>query len=143
MTRAMAWLVILVLGPAALAAPPLLPSPRVLPEQKATAEADKAGQEPPRPVLFPANPFPPPAPPVLDPRTGAWQQVRSAFDPLEVPLPGAVPARPGVRKCQPLAAGLKAIQHAWLHLLHGQSPGERVVEISLGEWDDVERPTDQ
>jgi hypothetical protein len=41
------------------------------------------------PVLFPADPFPPPAPPVLDPRTLAWQQVHTPYAPGQLPPGGA------------------------------------------------------
>jgi hypothetical protein len=57
-----------------------LEGPRVRPLAAPPALGKEAGQKElaPTPVLFPASPFPPPAPLVLDPRTGAWQQARGA-----------------------------------------------------------------
>ena len=55
-----------------------LPPPNKVPTPPAPA-AEKGGREQPAPeevpIRYPLNPFPPPAPPVVDPRTGAWQQV--------------------------------------------------------------------
>jgi hypothetical protein len=154
MTRTSAWLVLLVLGPAALGQPPILPPPRPLPNQKKDAAADtKAGNGSSRPVLFPQVPFPPPAPPVRDPRTGAWQQVRGPAGPhldgLRFPMsppsvgksPVAHPplvSQPGSNHSTP---GLDASypRQTWL-------PGRpRTLELSrneyTGQWDVVEAVT--
>jgi hypothetical protein len=56
-------------------------------------EEKKADAAPsPMPTLWPTNPFPPPAPPVLDPRTGAWEQV---YGPCGVQHVEAVISAPG------------------------------------------------
>lgn len=49
------------------------PAPKPVP-----TEAPKAAR--PAPILFPTIPFPPSSPPVQDPRTGGWQQVRGGAD---------------------------------------------------------------
>jgi hypothetical protein len=63
-----------------------LPPPRTLPpassslhaELRAPARSAGSAKAPSSaPVLFPQIPFPPPAPPVVDPRSGAWEQHRS------------------------------------------------------------------
>jgi len=73
------------------ASAPELPPPRKARTQPpADSAGKKGGKEEPReqkvtPIRFPVDPFPPPAPAVLDPRTGAWQQVRTYLDmPMQV-----------------------------------------------------------
>jgi hypothetical protein len=72
----------LVLG-AATCAGQELPKPRPSAAGPAKAPAPAAAQPARVPPLFPREPFPPPLPAVVDPRTGAWLQVN--VPPDEVP----------------------------------------------------------
>jgi hypothetical protein len=70
-----------------------LPRPRKKPTPPTASPAKGRRGEPGQamePVRFPVVPFRPPAPPVLDPRTGAWQQVRSSPDDNFCPGPVVV-----------------------------------------------------
>src|SRR4051812_100809 len=88
MRPALIWCVVVGLAAAAWAQAPDLPPPQPVPEGD-----EKSGQTPKKdskaekskdivtlpPVLFPGDPFPPPAPPVKDPRTKAWEQAHMGY----------------------------------------------------------------
>src|SRR5262245_19867578 len=68
------------------------------PVDKAEEKDEKSSSQdgPPRPrAAYPHEPFPPPAPPVMDPRTHAWEQVRSGdYAPLRCGPEVIVPPAP-------------------------------------------------
>lgn len=101
--------------------PPRLPRPQILDDKKGDAPDEKnpnkaaehdeansaAGSIP--PILFPTDPFPPPAPPVMDPRTKAWEQVRGGMYVTGVPTapqpaPRTLPEPPEMKEKDPPAA---------------------------------------
>ena len=104
MTRSTAWVFVLLLAMARLCHAQQLPDLRPMPKGKEPppkAEplpppakvADEQPKSPP-PILFPAPPYPPPAPAVVDPRTGAWEQMHTPLEidhELAVPVEGSGP----------------------------------------------------
>jgi hypothetical protein len=100
-------------------------------------KADAQPRNPP-PILFPAPPYPPAAPAVVDPRTGAWEQMHS---PLEA---GADMEGPGMPVGHhPLLQVRKALRHWIYHYNHsGAGAGGIVIDVSpsegSSEWHAVE-----
>jgi hypothetical protein len=105
------WLVALTLvAPAWLRAQgvpgPRLPQPKAADDKDAPPGNNKEPKKPaddpagkdraaePPPVLFPPEPFPPPAPAVLDPRTRAWEQVHGGAYVTNLPPIAPTPDRP-------------------------------------------------
>ncbi len=145
-TGATAWLFVLMLLAEAPGRAQGLPPPHILPFDKAPSpktenakeEAKAPDREEPKrppPVLYPSPPFPPPAPPVLDPRTGAWEQVRASFE-----LPVADLAGPD----DSIHPATKVPLRNWLRCLRLRRLGPRTLEFSrtgpAGEWSVMEVP---
>jgi hypothetical protein len=91
----------------------------------------------PVPILFPQVPFPLPAPPVVDPRTGAWQQIYGAAPPegwvMTCGAHGSCPARHR-NLCEKLAL----LFSGWPSS-HVPCPGPGGFRV--GEWDGRGEPT--
>jgi hypothetical protein len=93
MIRPTAWVFVVVLLTASICLAQTVSHYRPLPRDKEVPPPPKVEAAPPPtkiveeepksppPILFPAPPYPPPAPAVVDPRTGAWEQM---LTPLEV-----------------------------------------------------------
>jgi hypothetical protein len=155
MARSIGWLMILAVGVGSLCRagqPAPAPLSRPLTDEKAgkgtgTKKGEETHASNPTPVLFPTEPFPPPAPPVIDPRTCAWQQVWSphgeemAIHPHH-PEPVPVSAPPSAPISAAPAASPPTGLRAWLQRVSWQPEREKTLEMSrnqqTGEWNIVE-----
>jgi hypothetical protein len=118
MRRTSGWLALftLFLGGVVYGSQELSP-PRALPTPPPGSEKTGSGKQNSRSTspraLYPVNPFPPPDPPVVDPRTGAWQQVHGG--------PGVRGPEGVVGEASIEAGGRWAPLQRWLHAVGHRS----------------------
>jgi hypothetical protein len=125
MTRTISCLVLIVMIQPALGGPQFLPSPQPVLEKKESPP--RAVEDPAHRILFPPEPFPPPAPSLLDPRTGAWQQVQpGGWGPMEG-VPGVVG---NIHGTTPKSSAARFLLHRWLGI---PSPGAAALGLSPGK----------
>jgi len=152
MTRVTAGFIVLAVVTCSLCHAQELPAPRALPDdKKSPTKADASGTKAkmgdekstkrPTPILFPSPPFPPPAPPVVDPRTGAWEQINADFNVVaEVGIPPESPRPVAVASPAPTRTTLGY----WLRQFKNRCTGERTIELSkpgeTSEWHIAETP---
>ena len=154
MNRATAWLIVLVLGTGTLCHGQELPTPRPDKENPPSTKADaaetkaktgdKAATTRPAPILFPSPPFPPAAPLVHDPRTGAWEQINADFN--VVAGEGIPPNNSGPVGLASHAENRMTFGY-WLRKFKTRPTGKQTIELykngQTGEWHVGEVPPEQ
>jgi hypothetical protein len=152
MTRSAVWVFALVLGAARLCQAQELPKPSPLSKDKeppakagTPLKAVKTADEQPKnpvPVLFPAPPYPPPAPAVVDPRTGAWEQITNPVE-AEAEVAGPVVGC-GPEICGGWPQARMAIR-GWFYRFNHSGEGASPLDLSRDEhssdWKLVEAKT--
>ena len=158
MIRTAAWPVILILGTGHLCHGQDFPPPRPIRElppakaegvEKPKKDAEKPKKDaeksaaPAVPILFPSPPYRPADRPVLDPRTGAWEQVYGDFN---------VVADEGIPTTNPGPIGIAAPSRTrtrfghWSRMFKARPACDQTIDLyktGKGEWHVVGVPSEQ